>query len=83
MSFVGFAWLLGVLGPLGMNGRGSGAMHGGGVCIFGGLLYTICEQGRTLMVSVCFCPLWYADLWIRLFVSEQFVVVPDSLAHST
>ena len=35
------------------------------------------------MVSVCFCPLWYADLMIRLFVSRRSAVVPDSLAHST
>ena len=36
LLFVGFAWLLGVLGPLGMNGLGYGTMNGGGVCIFGG-----------------------------------------------
>ena len=60
LSFVGFACLLGVLGvlgPLGMNGLGYGTMEVG-VCIFEDLLYTICEQSRILMVSVCFCPLW-------------------------
>ena len=30
LSFVGFAWLLGVLGPLEMNGLGYRTMNGGG-----------------------------------------------------
>ena len=53
LSFVGFAWLFGVLGPLGMNGWVSGAMHGG-VHFRGSPVY-YCKQGRTLMLSVCLC----------------------------
>ena len=44
LSFVGFDWLLGGLGPLGMNGWGSRAIHGSGVCILGGLMSTIVGQ---------------------------------------
>ena len=36
LSFVGFAWLSGVLGPLGMNGLGYGTMNGGGDVHFRG-----------------------------------------------
>ena len=38
LSFVGFAWLLGVLGPLGMNGLGHRTMNGSGGVHFRGSL---------------------------------------------
>ena len=55
LSFVGFAWLLGGLRPLGMNGWGSGAIHGGKGVHFWGVSCPL-QWGRTLVVSVCFCP---------------------------
>ena len=36
LLFVGFAWLLGVLGPLGMNGLDYRTMNGGGSVHFRG-----------------------------------------------
>ena len=56
---MGFAWLLGVLGPLVMNGWGSGAVHGGGAwALFGGLScpLDVIVGSAVRSVGVCLCP---------------------------